>query len=137
MAYDASNTRDVRQAAKAAKATADLDRGVVFRLMSDPSARDWVRRLLERCHVFQTPFTGLAATTDFNCGEQNIGFQLFQEIVNAAPDQYIQMMREAQEKENGRRSDSNGSNGRSQDDRGDDSGSVVSDYEPGNEDRAD
>ena len=104
--FNAANTKQIRAAEKQAKIAAALDREVVFRLMSDPAGRDWIRRLLERCHVFRTPFTGLAATTDFNCGQQSVGLQLLGEVVNAAPDQYIQMMREASDREqaNGRSS---------------------------------
>ena len=137
--YNASDTKQVRAAAKAAKTQAALDEAVVFRLMSDPTARDWVRRLLEHCHVFATPFTGLAATTDFNCGQQSVGLKLLGEIVNAAPDQYIQMMRESADKEqaNGRRSDNHDGHQRDRTDDGwtdsgpNGSGSVQAEYQPG------
>ena len=137
--YNASDTKQVRAAAKAAKIISAERQGVVLTLMSSPAGRAWVRDWLERCHVFHTPFTGIAATTDFNCGEQNIGLGLLGEVVSAAPDQYIQMMRESADKEqaNGRRSDDNDGHQRDRTDDGwadsgpNGSGSVQAEYQPG------
>lgn len=143
--YNAANTKHIRAAEKAAKLAALERKGVVIGLMSSASGRKWVWDWLAHCHCFSTPWAGVAATTDFNCGEQNIGLQLLGEVIAAAPDQYIQMMREAADREeaNGRRTSSNGSGGDSADDGRDDNGrsdnadgsdSVTSEYTPGPED---
>jgi hypothetical protein len=51
--------------------------------------------LLVRCHVFANPYTGRAGTTAFACGELNVGQQVLADIMRIAPDEYVQMMREA------------------------------------------
>ena len=67
--------------------------------MSQPNGREWVYELLLRCNVFHTPFVGVDSKTNFNCGAQNVGLQLFHDIVSAAPDFYQLMMREANERD--------------------------------------
>ena len=110
MAFNASDTRHLREAKKQAVATRDRDERVIHKIMSDPEGRAYLHDLLVYCSVFQTPFTGSAATTDFNCGMQSIGLKLIGEINQYASDQYIMMMREQSDKEtaNGRRYGSNG-----------------------------
>jgi hypothetical protein len=54
-------------------------------LLKQPEGIRFFKRLLERCHVFRTSFTGNSFTF-FNEGERNIGLFLMNEINEACPD---------------------------------------------------
>ena len=141
-AYNAADTRQLRKAIKAAR-QAEAERSiVVLGLMSSPAGRNWVHSILVDCGIFHQTFSLNALAMAFNEGKRSVSLQLLADVVRWAPDQYIQMMREANDKEiaNGRRTDSGSERSRS-DIRGDDSGrpddpvgpagSVESEYEPG------
>lgn len=103
---DPSDPKDVRRSKKDAKATAD-ERAIVWtHLMGSKAGRSFVYDWMQRCHVFSNSFSSDPYRTAFACGEHNIGLQLLAELMHWCPDQYIQMMREANHKElsNGRSS---------------------------------
>ena len=141
--YNASDTRAIRRATKAAKQAEAERRGVVFSIMASPAGRSWMHDRLVRCHVFTSSFSNQSLAMAFAEGERNIGLQDLNDIMQFAPDQYIQMMREANDRsiaansgpvrdqQNGRRGDSSGS---SDDDQ---PGTVLSDYDPADEGRDD
>ena len=149
MPYDASNTKHIRAAAKAAAQVAAADARVLFTLMSGAEGRAYVFKRLERSFVFSTPFTGNDAQTNFNLGTQNVGLQELGELMRVCPDQFILMLREHNDQEiaNGRRTSSsnpsadNGFFRRSSDGNGGDHnpGNAVSEYDPslGGDDAAD
>jgi hypothetical protein len=121
MTYDASNTKHIAKAEKAAKSANARANSFVRLAMSSIEGRAYFLQLLERCNVFASPFTANANATAFNCGIQNVGLWLIADIMREAPDAYILMMRE---REDGRRSTSNdGSSGDSPDDGGPDNDS--------------
>ena len=137
--YNASDTKQIRKARAQAKVVESERQGVVLNLMSSPAGRNYVYEILNtRCHVFDTSFHEVPVKMAFLEGERNIGLQLLIETMLWAPDQYVQMMREA----NDRRiaSDSQQPGGRGANGRGDDSGSepdgaagAVSDYAAGDD----
>ena len=139
MPYDASNTRQVRAAARKAKIADDETRLVIINLMSSPAGRSWMHSRLAYCHIFHTTFTGAALSSAFGEGQRDVGLQLLLDVMRYAPDQYVFMMHEQNDKElaDGRRTDDSESRGRSanggRDPGGSDdaNGTVVSDYEPG------
>jgi hypothetical protein len=56
--------------------------------------------LLARCHVFHTPFVrGAADLTAFNAGQQSLGLEIFADVVNNCPNEYVLMMQEQALKE--------------------------------------
>ena len=140
--YNASDTRAIRAAAKRAKAL-DAERSlVVLNLMSSPGGRSYMYDRLVRTHIFSSSFSDSGRREAFNEGERNVGLQDLNDVMRFAPDQYIQMMREANDREqaDGRRSDSPAAGsgpGNRRDNTGPEpeAGSVVSDYDPGDEDR--
>ena len=137
--YNASDTRHIRAAQKQAKALAAQEAGVLLSLMSSLAGRAWIYSLLSACHVFATSFNREALLMAFTEGERSIGLRIFVSIVNACPDQYLAMMREAQENEDGRRNTSpdSGPTGDLPDPGRDDSpgaGTVESEYDPSPED---
>ncbi len=94
--------------------------------------------LLERCHIFSTPFIGgQPDQTTFNLGEHNFGLQLLADIMTACPQDYQLMAQEATTRNlaNDRRDDNNRSPGgeqsRSEDFGRDAEGSITeADYDP-------
>lgn len=106
MSYNPSERKDVRKAEKLAAIAEAARVSYTKRIMSEVEGRQWMHDLLLRCHVFSTPFVrGAPDLTSFNCGEQNIGYQTFKDVVNYCPNEYVIMMQEANLKEltNGRR----------------------------------
>ena len=64
------------------------------RLMDDPAGRRWVRNTLAACHVWDTSFATNAVRMAFLEGERNQGLRLQAEVMEAAPDQFIEMLKE-------------------------------------------
>lgn len=132
MTYDASSHKDIRRAAKAAKDRENERKGVVFNLMATPTGRNYIHDWLVRCHIFATTFNGSALGSAFAEGERNIGLQLYSDIVNWAPDQYIQMIREANDRHissSGRSGDTEDTGGESEPGANGDDSTTDSVYE--------
>lgn len=64
------------------------------RLMEDPAGRRWVRNTLAACHVWDTSFATNAVRMAFLEGERNQGLRLQAEIAEAAPELFIEMLKE-------------------------------------------
>jgi hypothetical protein len=62
-------------------------------LMKRPEFRRLVRRYLDLTSVFRTTFTGTSETF-FKEGQRSVGTTLFGEVMEAAAELYLQMMRE-------------------------------------------
>ena len=132
--YNASDPRQIRAAAKRAKAVDAEHRVVITNLMSSLAGRAWVYSLLSAAHMFQTSFSPNSLSMAFAEGERNLGLRILGAVVAHCPDQYLAMMREAQEKEDGRRSGNDRPTGDREDRGWDDSsepGRVESEYQPG------
>lgn len=71
-------------------------------IMGSKQGRRFMWRLLALTHVHHTPFTGQRETTDFRCGEQNVGMQLLAEIHGLCPERYVEMVKEQQQDERSR-----------------------------------
>lgn len=100
MTYDASDRKDIRKAEKSARIAENNRIAYTRRILSELEGREWMHALLLRCNVFTTPFVAQAHDiTSFNCGMQNLGLQLFWDVVTHCPDQYVMMMREQAAKE--------------------------------------
>lgn len=137
--YNAADTKSIRKAAKAARVAEAERQGVVLNLMSSPAGRSYIHDHLTRCHVFSSSFSASSLGMAFSEGERNIGLQILNDVMQFAPDQYVQMMREA----NDRRiaDDNRQSGGRSPNNGRDNSGSVPdesagtvsAEYEPGDD----
>lgn len=68
-------------------------------LMSRKGGREWILGLLEACHIFEDPFTGDALLEAFRKGERNVGLRILDDIMRSSTDEYIQMMRERNERD--------------------------------------
>lgn len=95
MNYNAGNRTDVRRLEKQAKIDEAARKQVIVGLMDSPPGRQWMHDRLSGCHLFSTSFSLTALETAFKEGERNQGLQLLTDVMSACPDQYVQMMREA------------------------------------------
>lgn len=95
--FDASDSRAVKTARKDARNRALARRETIRGFMSTDKGRAWFYELLSGCSVFGSPWRPEAQVTSFNCGEQNVGLKVLAQIQDAAPDEYLQMIREAKQ----------------------------------------
>ena len=142
--YDSSNPKHIAIARKSAKAADEARASFINNIMGMVDGRAYIHDLLVSCHVFTQPFSANALVTAFACGELNIGQRILADIMAYCPDDYIQMMREANARstaDDARRSRSdNDSNGNDRgpepyihpafDDATAGAGSVTTDYDP-------
>lgn len=81
----------VNRAQKRDKQRLDQERADFQWLMSQPQGRRWIWALLERCHVFETSFTGNSHTF-FREGERNVGLSILSDIDRHCPNRLPEMM---------------------------------------------
>lgn len=96
--FNASSRKDIRAAEKEAKLAETNNREVVTDLMSTTIGRAWVLAKLESCHMFNDPFSGDALLEAYRKGERNVGLVLLADLMLFCPDQYVLMMREANDR---------------------------------------
>lgn len=70
----------------------------LLHVMSSRRGRRFVWRLLDYTGLYRQSFTGNSETF-FNEGRRNVGLFILDEVTSAAPDQWLQMQREAREAE--------------------------------------
>ena len=98
MPYNADDPKQVKKAQKQAELDEALKLDVIKAVMGTIPGRKWIYELLDRCHLYHTPFLlGQPDGTAFNLGEHNIGLKLLADVQSAAPDLYMQMVQEAKE----------------------------------------
>ena len=93
--YDASNERHIAIQRRVAKALDEAHDTVIHSIMGVADGRAYVYDLLLYCHVFDQPFSPDPHLTAFGCGQLDVGQLIFRKIHAICPDEYIQMMREA------------------------------------------
>lgn len=98
MPYDAGSRKDVRQAEKLAKLHEQQRKEIVTGIMSVIPGRSWICDLLEHCHIFSTSYNDMPHRMAFMEGQREVGILLLADIMAACPDQYVQMMRERNER---------------------------------------
>ena len=65
-------------------------------LMAHPQGRRIVTRIFERTGIRRTPFHTNGSTMAFNAGAQNVGLWLEAEVLEAAFDAYMKLLKEFQ-----------------------------------------
>jgi|SRR5882672_7863016 len=70
------------------------DEAVIQNLMRTTAGRRWVHDKLAAWGIGQTPWVPDPYAASFNCGKQNAGLELWSDVMSAAPNEYIQMMKE-------------------------------------------
>ena len=59
--------------------------------------RRFIWRLIEQAGVWRTTYTGEALSAAFAEGKRNTGLKVFSDVMEACPDQYLAMAKEASE----------------------------------------
>jgi hypothetical protein len=70
-------------------------------ILSSVQGRRFYWRMMERCGIFESSFTG-NNTTFFNEGQRNIGLMLLSKLNEISPQSYLQMIHEAKYEESKR-----------------------------------
>lgn len=96
--FNAADRGDVREVEKISRATARTDDDVLRGIMRTPAGRGWMFRRLAVCHLHEVTFVGDALKSAFLEGERNIGLMFQADILRVCPDEFIQMMRESNER---------------------------------------
>jgi hypothetical protein len=96
---DVSNRKavDIALAQDARKRSVKAE--VLKALMEHERGREWVYDILERCHIFSTPFADDPYRTAFNAGEQNIGNIMLADVVGFEASKYVIMCQEGHQRE--------------------------------------
>lgn len=96
-AYNAASKTQVNNMRKKTARLRKEELDYVKQIMSTIYGRKWMYNLLtSTCKTFGNPIVpNETHYTYFNLGERNIGMKLFQDINDAAPQEYINMMQEA------------------------------------------
>ena len=95
MSVDPTNRASIRKAEKAARIAERERRDVIAALMQHVAGRKYIYEKLEGASIFKTTFSTNALQMAFNEGNRNAGLQLLVDLMAHCPDQYILMMREA------------------------------------------
>jgi hypothetical protein len=98
--YDAGDPVAVKAKQKTARLREEANKKVLRQLMGSNEGRAWTYELLALCHVYQSAFSTNALSMACAEGERNIGLRILSELMQACPDRYIEMLKEA----NGERS---------------------------------
>lgn len=92
--YDTSDAKQVNTARKkSARTRADRLR-FIKAAMEQEEGRAWYYDYLVYCKIFNTPFSEDPYITAFKCGQQECGRRILADIQDAAPTEYLQMIRE-------------------------------------------
>ncbi len=111
---NAASRKDIRRKEKEARQE-EKNRGVVIiDIMSTRTGRNYTWDQLACAHVFSTSFSPDPLQMAFSEGERNSGLRLLNDIIEWCPEQFIQMMREQNERRTHDRS-TGGDNDRSPD----------------------
>lgn len=92
--YDTSDPQQVNNKRKKYARTRADRLHFVEAAMTTEQGRAWFYDIMVRCRVVGTPFVEDPYKTAFNCGMQNIGLQILDDIQKAAPEGYNKMIQE-------------------------------------------
>jgi hypothetical protein len=95
---NASDRKSIRRKEKAARLAEVSRAAVITEVMSTIQGRQWLWDLLGNCHIFSTTFNPEPSISAFQEGQRNVGLFLLADIMAHCPDQYIQAMRESNER---------------------------------------
>lgn len=96
--FNAGDPIEVNKARKRASRKNSERLRVIQALMQHEDGRKWIYGLLERCHIYGNPIVpNDPYLTYANLGEANVGKFIMSDVVAAAPEEYLQMCKEARE----------------------------------------
>lgn len=91
---DVGDPKQVSKLKKDAKQTFYQRKETIRKMMSDEQVRNWFYELLLLCQIGRNPFSSDPLLMAHSCGEMNIGLRIRSDIETAAPELYLQMMKE-------------------------------------------
>lgn len=95
--YDAGDRVHVKERTKVLRRVEASKRTVLRQLMGSNEGRAWMYDVLTLCHVYQSAFSTNALSMACAEGERNIGLRILGDLMEACPERYLEMLREAQE----------------------------------------
>lgn len=95
MTYNASNTKDIREAEKRVRREETARRDFIIAAMTTIPGRAFFYDLVASCSPFAEAPTFSPNHDYFTAGQRSVGLRLTADIVTNCPDQYITMIREA------------------------------------------
>lgn len=104
----AGQERTAAKAAEEERLAREKEQNELRWIMSTKQGRRFIHRLLSRAGVFQSSFNTNAAMMAFNEGNRNAGLQLLNDIMEACPERYTEMLaeqKEAKERNDNRNAD--------------------------------
>lgn len=94
---NAADETQVEQARKKDKQGRERDLDDLKHVLDTRQGRRFVWRQLVAAGLFRTSYTGSSNQTCFNEGQRNGGLMLLNDIHEAAPEAYLQMLQESKE----------------------------------------
>lgn len=92
--FDLSDPKSVEKRKKTARDELLQRKETIKKIMGMEDVRKWFYELLVTTGIGRNPFSSDALLMSHSCGEMNIGLQIRSAIESAAPELYLQMMRE-------------------------------------------
>lgn len=100
--YDSGNRRHVQKKAKVTKLRENHDRMVLRQIMGSREGRAWMNHMLLSANVSvaaANPFSQNPYEMAKACGRMELGQELLVAVVAAAPERYLEMLKEAEDGE--------------------------------------
>ena len=96
--YDASNRAHIKIKEREARLAERTNAEVITALMVSPQGRAWVHNRLSEAGLFQVTPPDDALIMAFNEGQRNQGLILFNDVLRHAPNHFVTMVQEANER---------------------------------------
>jgi hypothetical protein len=93
-AYDLTDPKAVEEREKALKLRAASQDRILRELASTPHGRGYLWDRLAASHIFETIVPSDPLQMSYLLGERNIGLALLMDIMRAAPEQFVQMLKD-------------------------------------------
>lgn len=94
------DAREVRNQRRRSRIRRRDQLAILARLMAEPVGRAWFYDFLSACHMYHTSFATNALAMAFSEGQRDVGIKLLADVIEAAPDLYLQMLKEANSERN-------------------------------------
>lgn len=92
--YDTSDKEQVNTARKKASRTKADRLKFIAAAMTHEQGRAWYYDILSFCKIYSGCFADDPYRTAFLCGQANVGARILSDIQEAAPENYLQMLKE-------------------------------------------
>lgn len=96
--FDASDPKAVEARNRDIRIAERRRAEVIGAIMDLPQGREYFFELLEFCKIGHSPFATNALLMSHSCGELNVGLKVQADLLAAAPERYLLMLREAKER---------------------------------------